>query len=99
MILRPIAMTGILALNILLGSALVMLGVAWLKQLRHIAELEGQVRDLDRTVALLRFTVQRELDADIDDDTQRGPPHAPPPPRRSRQTEFRMTPAANGQPA
>jgi hypothetical protein len=64
-------MAVVIALNFLLGSGLIMLGIAWLKQLRHIADLDKQVRDLDRTVNLLRFTMQHKLDADIDDyDTQ-----------------------------
>jgi hypothetical protein len=64
-------MVGIVALNVLLGSALVMLGIAWLRQLRRIADLETQVQDLDRTVNLLWFTIQQKLDVDIDDDTRR----------------------------
>jgi hypothetical protein len=65
------AMVGIFVLNILLGSALIMLGIAWLRQLRRIAELEAQVLELDRTVNLLWFTIQQKLDVDIDDDTRR----------------------------
>jgi hypothetical protein len=64
-------MVGIVALNVLLGSALVMLGIAWLRQLRRIADLETQVQDLDRTVNLLWFTIQQKLDVDIGDDTRR----------------------------
>ena len=64
-------MVGIVALNVLLGSALVMLGIAWLRQLRRIADLETQVQDLDRTVNLLWFTIQQKLDVDIDDGTRR----------------------------
>jgi hypothetical protein len=64
-------MLGIVALNVLLGSALVMLGIAWLRQLRRIADLETQVQDLDRTVNLLWFTIQQKLDVDIEDDTRR----------------------------
>ena len=67
-------MLGILALNILLGSALIMLGIAWLRQLRRIGDLEAQVQDLDRTVNLLWFTMQQKLDVDIDDDTRRTGP-------------------------
>src|SRR5262249_26208915 len=65
------SMFGILALNVLLGLALIMLGIAWLRQLRRIADLEAQVQDLDRTVNLLWFTMQQKLDVDIDEDTRR----------------------------
>lgn len=64
-------MLGIVTLNVLLGLALIMLGIAWLRQLRRIGNLEAQVHDLDRTVNLLWLTIQQKLDIDIDDDTRR----------------------------
>lgn len=64
-------MLGIFALNVLLGLALIVLGIAWLRQLRRIADLEAQVQDLDQTVNLLWVTMQQKLDMDINDDTRR----------------------------